>query len=46
MTKLDITNWYEQLPKCFKKNNGKDQTFKNHLIKPNSMILISGATGN
>jgi len=45
-TKDKVTNWYKQLPKHFKKESGKDTTFKNHLVKPNSMMLICGQTGS
>ena len=41
----NVTNWIEKIPKKFVTKQTKDPTYKNHLIKPNSMILSVGATG-
>jgi len=40
-----VTNWYLQMPKQFKTPSMKDPTYKNHLIKLNSMCLVVGKTG-
>ena len=47
MSKSDtINNWYEKMPKEFAKLPKKDPTYKDHLIKPCSMILSVGQTGS
>ncbi len=46
MNKPDkVTNWYSQIPKEFQKTPKKDPTYKDHMIKPNSMIVVIGQTG-
>lgn len=37
-----VINWYQNLPKQFKQSIQKDPTYKNTLIKLNSMCLIVG----
>ncbi len=46
MNKDEVTNWYTQIPKEFIKTPKKDPTYKSHLIKPNSMIVVIGQTGS
>ena len=46
MNKQDkVTDWYSQIPKEFKKQTKKDPTYKDHMIKPNSMIVTIAPTG-
>ena len=42
----NVTNWYLNMPKQFKSTIVKDPTYKNHLIKLNSMCLVIGKTGS
>lgn len=45
--KDNIKNWYDIADGCGTKKKSKiDKTFKNHLIKPNSMITMIGGTGS
>ena len=47
MNKQDkVTNWFDHIPKEFKKASKKDPTYKDHMIKPNSMIVVIGQTGS
>ena len=47
MNKQDkVTNWFEHIPKEFKKVSKKDPTYKDHMIKANSMIVVIGQTGS
>ena len=39
------TNWYEKLPKHLKQDNSVDKHYKNHMIKPRSMITCIAPTG-
>ena len=41
-----ITNYYDKLPKEFKRENKLNKTFKNHHILPTSMIAVLGGTGS
>jgi hypothetical protein len=43
--KDSVQNWYEVIPKEFRKAPKKDPTYPEHLIKPCSMILTVGPTG-
>jgi hypothetical protein len=46
MNKQDkVTNWFDHIPKEFKKASKKDPTYKDHMIKPNSMIVTIAPTG-
>ena len=41
-----VKNYYELLPKEFKRETKLDKNFKNHLIQPNSMICAIGGTNS
>jgi len=41
-----ITNWAEKIPSKFKDFTKRDKNFKDHLIEPESMVLLVGKTGS